>query len=161
MNEPQHMVTNMVWALSNHERQRDQVLDNSSLWPAVFDEAVRWLSPIGMYPRETTTETILEGVSIPTGSGIGVVVASANHDVAQFGETASSFDIDRPKRPHLAFGSGVHLCAGHWAAKTAIGQIAVPKAYERLPGLRVDDRRPEHWEGWVFRGLTALPVTWN
>jgi cytochrome P450 len=161
MNEPQHMVTNMVWALSENAEQRQQVLADPSLWASVFDEAVRWQSPIGMYPRETTRETILEGVSIPAGAGIGVVVASANHDVAHFGATAAEFDIHRPKRPHLAFGSGVHLCAGHWAAKTSIGQIAVPMAYKRFPGLRVDERRIESWDGWVFRGLTSLPVTWN
>ena len=89
------------------------------------------------------------------------MVASANRDQAQFGDTAADFDIHRPKRPHLAFGAGVHLCAGHWAAKTAIGQIAVPKAYERFPSLRLDEQRPEAWGGWVFRGLTSLPVTWN
>lgn len=161
MNEPQHMVTNMVWALTNHPQQREQVLADPALWASVFDEAVRWQSPIGMYPRETTQETVLEGVRIPAGAGIGVVVASANHDAAHFGESAADFDIHRPKRPHLAFGSGVHLCAGHWAAKTSIGQIAVPMAYKRFPGLRADERRSESWDGWVFRGLTSLPVTWN
>jgi cytochrome P450 len=161
MNEPQHMVTNMVWALSNHTGQREQVLVDPALWASVFDEAVRWQSPIGMYPRETTREAVLEGVHIPAGAGIGVVVASAKHDAAHFGASAAEFDIHRPKRPHLAFGSGVHLCAGHWAAKTSIGQIAVPMAYKRFPGLRLDERRNERWDGWVFRGLTSLPVTWN
>jgi cytochrome P450 len=161
MNEPQHMVTNMVCALSNNPEQGGQVLSDPSLWAAVFDEAVRWQSPIGMYPRETTQETVLEGVRIPAGAGIGVVVASANHDAAHFGDSAADFDIHRPKRPHLAFGSGVHLCAGHWAAKISIGQVAVPLAYKRFPGLRVDERRNESWDGWVFRGLTSLPVTWN
>lgn len=161
MNEPQHMVTNMVWALSNHGDQREQVLADPALWASVFDEAVRWQSPIGMYPRETTRETVLEGVRIPAGAGVGVVVASANRDAGHFGASAAEFDINRTKRPHLAFGSGVHLCAGHWAAKTSIGQIAVPLAYERFPGLRVDKRRSESWDGWVFRGLTSLPVTWN
>lgn len=161
MNEPQHMVTNMVWALSNHSEQREQVLADPSLWASVFDEAVRWRSPIGMYPRETTQETVLEGVRIPAGAGIGVVVGSANHDTTHFGDSAPNFDVNRPKRAHLAFGSGVHLCAGHWAAKTSVGQIAVPMAYKRFPGLRVDERRKESWDGWVFRGLTSLPVTWN
>ncbi|MET4538404.1 cytochrome P450 [Arthrobacter bambusae] len=161
MNEPQHMVTNMVWALSNHPEQRGQVLADPGLWASVFDEAVRWQSPIGMYPRETTRETVLQGVRIPAGAGIGVVVGSANHDTTQFGDTAEEFDIHRPKRPHLAFGAGVHLCAGHWAAKTSIGQIAVPMAYKRFPALRVDERRNESWDGWVFRGLTNLPITWN
>ena len=161
MNEPQHMVTNMVWALSNHAGQREQVLGDPALWASLFDEAVRWQSPIGMYPRETTRVTVLEGVRIPAGAGIGVVVASANRDAAHFGASAAEFDINRPKRPHLAFGSGVHLCAGHWAAKASIGQIAVPMAYKRFPGLRVDERRNESWDGWLFRGLTSLPVTWN
>ena len=161
MNEPQHMVTNMVWALSNHAGQREQVLADPALWASAFDEAVRWQSPIGMYPRETTREIVLEGVRIPAGAGIGVVVASANRDATHFGASAAEFDINRPKRPHLAFGSGVHLCAGHWAAKTSIGQIAVPMAYKRFPGLRIDERRNESWDGWVFRGLTSLPVTWN
>src|SRR5690606_1947613 len=54
MNEPQHVVSGTVWALSRHPDQRDRVLADPSLWPAVFEEAVRYLSPIGMYPRETT-----------------------------------------------------------------------------------------------------------
>ncbi len=161
LNEPQHMVTNMVWALSRHPAQREAVLADPALWAAAFDETVRWQSPIGMYPRQATRDTVLEGVAIPAGAGIGVVVASANRDQSWFGPGAEDFDIHRPKRPHLAFGAGVHLCAGHWAAKSAIGQIAVPKAYERFGSLRVDEQRAESWGGWVFRGLSSLPVTWN
>ncbi|MFD1211923.1 cytochrome P450, partial [Arthrobacter sp. GCM10027362] len=160
MNEPQHMVTNIVWALDRHPEQRARVLADRTLWPAVFDETVRWLSPIGMYPRETTRPVVLGGVELPAGAPVGVVVGSANRDEAVFAN-AAAFDIARPKQAHLAFGSGVHLCAGHWAAKTSIGQFAVPLLYDRFPGLRTDERRPEAWDGWVFRGLTSLPVTWD
>jgi len=160
MNEPQHMVTSIVWALSRHPEQRARVLAEPALWPAVFDEAVRWLSPIGMYPRETTRPTVLGGVELPAGAPLGVVVGAANRDPARFGDP-EAFDIFRAKQAHLGFGSGVHLCAGHWAAKTSIGQLAVPLAYERFPGLRTDGRRAESWDGWVFRGLTSLPVTWD
>jgi cytochrome P450 len=160
MNEPQHMITNIVWALSRHPDQRDRVLADPSLWPAVFDETVRWVSPIGMYPRQTTRATVLDGVELPAGAILGVVVGAANRDPATF-ERPAEFDIARPKQPHLGFGSGVHLCAGHWAARISIGEIAVPLLYDRLPGLRTDLRRSEEWFGWVFRGLTSLPVTWE
>lgn len=43
----------------------------------------------------------------------------------------------------------------------AIGEIAVPMLYDELPLLRSDDQRPATWSGWVFRGLTTLPVTWT
>jgi|tagenome__1003787_1003787.scaffolds.fasta_scaffold20929375_2 cytochrome P450 len=160
MNEPQHMVTNAVWALSRHPDQRDRVRADPSLWPAVFEETLRWLSPIGMYPRETTRPTVLEGVELPAGAPLGVVVGAANRDPAAF-ERPEAFDIDRPKHPHLGFGTGVHVCAGHSAARISIGEIALPRLYDRLPALRTDHRRPEDWHGWVFRGLTALPVTWE
>jgi cytochrome P450 len=161
MNEPQHMVTNMVWALDGHPDQSRRVLTDPALWPAVFDEAARWLSPIGMYPRETTRPVDLGGVALPARAPIGVVVGSANRDESHFAADPSAFDIFRTKQTHLAFGSGVHLCAGHWAAKTSIGQLAVPLLFERFPTLRIDDRRPTAWDGWVFRGLTTLPVTWD
>ncbi|MGK4219481.1 cytochrome P450 [Kocuria marina] len=161
MNEPQHMITNMVYALDRHPDQREKVLADPGLWATVFDEAVRWVSPIGMYPRETTRPTVLGGVQLPAGAPLGVVVGSANRDQAHFSENPDEFNIFRTKQCHLAFGSGVHLCAGHWAAKTAIGQIAVPLLYQQFPTLRVDTRRVTTWEGWVFRGLTALPVTWD
>ncbi|MBF6263633.1 cytochrome P450 [Nocardia farcinica] len=160
MNEPQHMVTNTVWALSRHPDQHARVLAGELGWAAVFDETVRWLAPIGMYPRETTREVELAGVVLPAGAALGVVVGAANRDPAVFTDP-DRFDITRPRRPHLGFGSGVHLCAGHWAARIAIGEIAVPLLYAELPGLRTDPRRPPAFHGWVFRGSTALPVTWD
>lgn len=160
MNEPQHIVSGAVWALSRHPDQRDRVLADPALWPAVFEEAVRWLSPIGMYPRETTCPVVLQGVPLPEGAPIGVVVAAANRDAAAF-ERPDAFDIARPRQPHLAFGSGAHLCAGHWAARMSVGEIAVPLLHALLPGIRTDPRRAEAWHGWVFRGLTTLPVTWD
>ncbi|KOX12671.1 cytochrome P450 [Nocardiopsis sp. NRRL B-16309] len=160
MNEPQHMVTNIVWALSRHPEQRNHVLADPSRWPTVFDEAVRWLSPIGMYPRQTTRETVLEGIELPAGAGIGVVVGAANRDPAAF-DHADEFDFAREKKPHLGFGAGAHLCAGHWAARISIGEVAAPLLYRRIPRLTTDPHRAEQWNGWVFRGLTELPVTWE
>lgn len=160
MNEPQHAITSEVWALSHHPEQLALVLADSAQWAAVFDETVRWLSPIGMYPRQATRDVVLENVVLPEGSLIGVVVAAANRDAAEF-ESAERFDIRRPRRPHLAFGSGVHMCAGHWAARIAIGEIAVPLLYAEFPDLRPDPGRDETWFGWFFRGLVDFPVTWS
>ncbi len=113
-----------------------------------------------MYPRETTRAAVLEGVELPARVAVGVVVGAANRDLAAF-EHPDVFRISRPKQPHLAFGSGTHFCPGHWASRISVGDIAVPLLYDRLPGLRTDPRRSEDWCGWVFRGLTSLPVTWG
>ena len=159
MNEPQHMVTNMTWALLTHPDQREKLRTQETTWSAAFDETTRWQSPIGMVPRETTREVDWFGCRIPARANVGLLLASANRDVDVF-PGAEKFDLSRNARGHLGFGAGVHLCAGKLVASRAIGEIAVPRLLERIPGLRIDENRSMHWNGWVFRGMTNLPVTW-
>jgi cytochrome P450 len=159
MNEPQHVISNMAWALSEHPDQRDDVLNGGVEWGAVFEETVRWLSPIGMLPRETTQQTTWHGTLIPERANVGLLLASANRDPAVF-DDPDRFDVHRTARGHLGFGAGTHMCAGRWAAKGAVGETALPALYAKLPGLRIDPTREVEWHGWVFRGITALPVTW-
>lgn len=159
MNEPQHMITNLVWALSTHPEQRATVLAGGAAWGDVFEEAARWQSPIGMVPREIAADTEFHGVPLPAGTNVGLLLASANRDAAAFAD-ADRFDVHRTARGHLAFGSGVHMCAGRWAAKNAIADHALPRLYARVPGLELAPDRAPAWDGWVFRGITALPVTW-
>ena len=160
LNEPMHAVATLVWALTEHPDQRELVLADPQRWTDAFDEAVRLVSPIGAYTRETTRPTTLEGVDLPAGATVMVTVAAGNRDPEVF-ERPDQFDLERPKVSHLAFGSGVHMCAGHWAARIAVGEIAVPMLYRELPGLRMDVRRPVTWSGFVFRGLRDAPVTWD
>lgn len=159
MNEPQHMITNFVWALSNNPEQLPLLRDGRASWGDAFEETARWLSPIGMLPRETTQDVDWFGCQIPERSSVGLLLACANRDTAVF-EDPDAYDVTRVARGHIAFGSGTHMCAGRWAAKTSIGELALPMLYERFPNLRVDDQRAATWDGWVFRGLTSLPVTW-
>lgn len=159
MNEPQHMISNMVWALSKHPEQRKKVLDGHYTWADAFEETVRWQSPIGMIPREVAKDTEFFGVELTQGMNVGLLSASANRD-DNFFENPDTFDISRTARGHLGFGAGVHLCAGRWAAKNAIADHALPHLYARLPNLALDPERDSAWDGWVFRGLTTLPVSW-
>lgn len=159
MNEPQHMITNMVWALAAHPDQHRLVTVGETGWGDAFEETVRWLSPIGMLPREATQEFDWFGAVIPARANIGLLLGSANRDAAVF-DGADGYDVRRKARGHLGFGAGTHMCAGRWAAKTAVGEVAVPRLYERFPKLRVDDSRVTAWDGWVFRGITTLPVSW-
>lgn len=159
VNEPQHMMTSIGYLLSEHPDQAPGPDAEARAWKAVFNETARLYSPIGMVTRETTCDTVLEGVEIPAHSQIGLMLASANRDEQHY-ESPNRFRPDRSETRHLAFGSGTHICAGKWAAETAVGQIAMPELYRRLPQLRVDAGRSIAWKGWAFRGLTALPVTW-
>jgi cytochrome P450 len=160
LNEPKHMVSTMVWALTDHPDQLELLAAEPGRWAEAFDEGVRWVSPIAILPRIVTRPATLEGVTLPVGALVCPVLAAGNHDPDVF-ERPDEFDLARPRVSHLGFGSGVHQCAGHWAARIGIGEIAVPMLYGELPGLRIDRRRPASWSGWVFRGVENAPVTWD
>lgn len=159
MNEPQHMITNMVRALSEHPDQRAEVLRGDVAWGDAFEETVRWLSPVGMVPREVASDVECFGAKLPEFTNVGLLLGSANRDDAAF-ENPNAFDVHRTARGHLAFGAGTHMCAGRWTAKAAVSENALPMLYARIPGLTLDPSRKATTEGWVFRGISELPVTW-
>lgn len=160
MNEPQHMVTSMTWALATNPDQLALVREDPSLWGPAFEESVRLLSPIGFIPRRVTADTAWNGVALEADADVTLLLAAANRDPDRF-EDPDRFDVRRNARGHVGFGSGTHLCAGRWAAKHGIGEIAVPRLLEPFPDLRMDPRREARFDGWVFRGLERCPVTWG
>ncbi|MET1065283.1 MAG: cytochrome P450 [Arthrobacter sp.] len=160
LNEPRDVLGVAAWALLRDPAQLDLVKANPTLFPAVFEEAVRWVAPIGMYPRETTTETVLGGITLPKGARLGVVVGAANRDPAVFADP-DAFDINREKKPHLAFGGGNHFCAGAWVARASVAGTALPQLFSRLKNLRLDPDQTAVDAGWVFRGMATLPVSWD
>ncbi|WGW11413.1 cytochrome P450 [Saxibacter everestensis] len=160
LNEPRDVLGVAVWALLSNRGQLDQVTAEPALFPTVFEESVRWIAPIGMYPRETTRNTELEGMQLPAGARLGVAVGAGNRDPKVF-DDPEVFDINRPKKPHLAFGGGNHFCAGAWVARASVAAIALPQLFNALPNLRLDPDQPATEAGWVFRGMTSLPVVWD
>ncbi|MBR0756970.1 cytochrome P450 [Bradyrhizobium jicamae] len=160
LNEPRDAILTLVLGLLANPAQRDRVLAEPELWPAAFEEAVRWISPIGMYPRRVTRTVELSGVTLPEGLQIGLCVGAANRDDNRFPDP-DSFNIFRPKQSHLAFGSGPHFCAGTWVSRLTVGRIVVPMLFERLRNLRLRDDAPPVVLGWVFRGPVSLPVRWD
>lgn len=159
LNEPRDAIATGAYALLTHDDQRARVMADPALWKQVFEETIRWVSPIGMYPRQTTRAVELGGTQIEAGSRLGIVLASGNRDESVF-DHADAFDIGRQKKPHVAFGGGPHFCLGTWAARVQVGEVALPTLFRRLPNLQLTDE-PVRWAGWVFRGPVNLPVRWS
>ncbi len=160
LNEPRDAILTSVMALLTHQDQKQRVLAEGNHWTALFDEAVRWISPIGMYPRLLSRDAEIGGVKLLEGQQVGLCVSAANREVGRI-EAPDDFNIFRQRKPTLAFGSGPHFCAGKWVARRMVGEIAVPRLMKRLKNLRPDPARQSEIKGWVFRGPTALPVVWD
>lgn len=160
LNEPRDSILTCILGLLQNPDQKSAALQDPKLFRTAFEEAVRWVSPIGMYPRRVTQDTVLGDTQLGKGDQIGICVGAANRDRRQF-DHPDRFDIFRPRSQHLGFGAGPHFCAGTWVARQMVGDIAVPMIFDRLPGLRLDPGNPAVERGWVFRGPVTLPVLWD
>ncbi|MDN5759395.1 MAG: cytochrome P450 [Tomitella sp.] len=160
MNEPQNIVAAAIYGLLTHPQQLALVNAGEYDYAAVFEETVRWMTPIGMFPRTVTRDTEYFGARLYAGDKIAALTGAANRDETVF-ENPAQFDLTRPHHPHFAFGSGTHICAGMWVSRAAVGKVALPKIFRRLQGLAMSQEREPVVQGWVFHGLTDLPLTWT
>ena len=155
-NEPRDVIAGMIWALLSHPAQLEMVLAGTVSWPQAMAEYVRWLAPIGMSPRRIAAPTTLGEVGFEAGEDVFLMFNSANHDEKYFANP-EVFDITRDASKHIAFGAGPHFCAGAWAAKALVAEVALPRLFARL-SPRLNGK--VQVGGWAFRGVLNLPCNW-
>ena len=156
-------IGNAVVALLTNPDQLELLRATPELLPSAIEELLRFDGPLPVAsPRIAAEDVEYQGVHIPRGSIVGVVINAANHDPAQFVEP-DRLDLGRERGPHIGFGHGVHYCLGVSLARME-AQIAIGALLRRLPGLRlgvpVDELRRLP-AGSPFRGLLELPVRFS
>ena len=160
LNEPRDVIATTTWALLRDSEQAALVRADPIAFAAATEESLRWMSPIAMYPRYVSSDTPLGDVELAAGSRVGVLLASANRDERHW-EEPDRFDLRRATQRHVAFSRGPHVCLGAFVARQQVGRAALPRLFERLPGLRLATGFEPQQVGWVFRGLASLEVTWR
>ncbi len=148
-------VGSAIWLFGRYPDQWDQVRENPSLVPNAFEEVLRLESPLQSFSRLSTSDYDVEGISIPVGSRVVVLFASANRDERKW-EHPDTFDVKRNTSGHLGFGYGIHLCAGASLARLEGQAIlgALARRVERFE-LGNSSRKLNN----VIRGLKTLSVT--
>jgi len=159
-NEPRDAIAGTIWALLLHPDQLELVRSGQANWSKTFEEYARWTSPIGMSPRRVDREYTVDGITVQPEDRVFFMFGSGNRDEDVF-ENPDAFDISRDVGPSIAFGAGPHFCAGAWASRALISQVALPQAFGRLKNLRLQDGSDPKPVGWAFRGLTELPCVWD
>jgi cytochrome P450 len=100
-----------VLRLGSHPEVQQQLrLDPTLIGPAI-EEILRLESPVHALPRYCTQDTTLAGQPIRKGEQVFPVYGAANVDPAVF-DRPEEFRLDRRPNHHVAFGRGIHNCAG-------------------------------------------------
>ena len=99
------------------------------------DEFLRFESSNQLGNRRALQACTVGGTALPAGALVTLCIGAANRDPAQFAH-ADQLDITRQDNRHLAFGFGIHQCAGLSLARLE-GRIAIGRFLARFPGYRL------------------------
>uniref|UniRef100_E1T7A6 Cytochrome P450 n=1 Tax=Burkholderia sp. (strain CCGE1003) TaxID=640512 RepID=E1T7A6_BURSG len=150
-----NLIGNGLVTLTEWPDQRAALLAEPGLIESAVEECLRFESSNQLGNRMTTVDTEIGGLPVARGTPITLCIGAANRDPDQFPEP-DRFDIRREPNRHLAFGFGIHQCAGlslaRLEARTAIGRFV-----QRFPAYRLDGE-PVRGGRVRFRGFAEVPL---
>jgi cytochrome P450 len=142
--------------------------DDRQRIPNFIEETLRIESPIQGSFRLSRVPTTVGGVDIPAGTTAFVAAGGANHDPRQF-ECPAEFQVDRANaRQHVAFGHGIHTCAGAPLAR-AEARVTLERFLDRASDIRISEsehgpagaRRYDFIPTYFLQGLTSLHLEFS
>ncbi len=105
------LMSNCLVALEQHPDQRRLLIDNPSLVPNAVEEVLRWAGAAQSIVRQVRQDTLLAGTQLATGDILYPLFVAGNRDPSRW-EDPQRFDIRRPFKANLGFGTGPHICLG-------------------------------------------------
>jgi cytochrome P450 len=148
-------------ALLRNPAQLARLRDDPAIVQSAVDELVRYVCiPHHGEIRTATADVLVNGTLIRRGEQVLVSLPSANRDPDRF-VRPDELDFDRPLRPHLAYGYGIHHCVGLSLARMEM-HVAFPALLRRFPSLQLAIGFDEvsYRRSNVTYGVHSLPVTW-
>lgn len=150
-----NLIGNAIAALLAHPAEMARLKGDPSLIETAVEEFLRYESSNQLGNRRVIEPAEIGGVMLDAGTLVTLGIGAANRDPAQFPDP-ERLDIGRSPNRHLAFGGGVHACAGMTLARIE-GRIAIGRLLERVPEMKPVDgaRRGRRAR---FRGYLSYPV---
>lgn len=152
--------TNLIgWSgkvLAEHPDQRRELVEDRSLVRNAIEELLRYEAPGPLVARYVAHDVELHGKTVPQGSAIVFLVASANRDDRRYPD-GDRFNIHRDIGQHLTFGYGYHFCMGAALARLE-GRIALEEILKRFPEWEVDLQNARLSSTSTVRGWKTLPA---
>jgi cytochrome P450 len=141
--------------LATHPADVRRLIDEPEIMPLAIEELLRAYSPVTM-ARIANEDIEVGGCPIKAGDKVLMNFPGANRDPEVF-ERPDEVILDRAQNRHVAFGAGIHRCAGSNLARMEL-RVAVETWLERIPEFRLADGAEVTWAGGQVRGPRQVPV---
>jgi cytochrome P450 len=161
-----NLIGNALVALQEWPAQKQALLDAigprpdwAALEPVMalaVDEFLRFESSNQLGNRRALRACQVGGVQLQAGALVTLCIGAANRDPAQFAHP-DVLELRRENNRHLAFGFGIHQCAGLSLARLE-GRIAIGRFLARFPSYRLI-APPTRGGRARFRGFLQAPFS--
>jgi cytochrome P450 len=157
------LLSAMLRIMGERPDLQQQIRRDRELIPNFAEETLRLETPLQSTFRLARVSTKVGGIDVPAGSTVMLMPAAANRDPRQF-EAPAEFRLGRPNwRQHLAFGFGIHACAGAPLAR-AEARVSAERILARMADIRISEqehgppgaRRYEHPDTYMLQGVERL-----
>jgi cytochrome P450 len=144
-----------LWHLAANPDDRARLVKEPDLIPIAIEELLRAYSPVTM-ARIVADDVEVGGCPMKAGDRVLLSFPAANRDPEQFPD-ADEVIIDRMQNRHVAFGVGIHRCAGSNLARMEL-RVAVEEWLRAIPEFSLDQDGEVTWAGGQVRGPRTIPI---
>ena len=144
-----------LYHLATHRDDLAKLVADNELMPQAIEELLRAYSPVTM-ARTVAKDTEFRGCPMKEGDRVLMPWPAANRDPEAF-EEPDKVILDREQNRHLAFGLGIHRCAGSNLARMEM-RVALEEFLRLIPEFELDTSKELTWAGGQVRGPRKLPV---
>ncbi|MGA2836709.1 MAG: cytochrome P450 [Acidimicrobiales bacterium] len=144
-----------LWHLATHPDDAKTLATDPAAMPLAVEELLRAYSPVTM-ARIVTSDVEFRGCPMQAGDKVLMNFPAANRDPDAF-EHPEQVILDRAHNRHVAFGSGIHRCAGSNLARMEL-RVAIEEWLKRIPEFRIEEGAEVTWAGGQVRGPRRVPV---
>ena len=136
---------------------QERLAQKPELIPNFVEEALR-LYGVVSNPRIIAKDCDRFGVSFREGDMVLCVLSLAGRD-DRVNPNPNMLDIDRPKKAHLTFSTGPHLCVGHVLARAEM-RVLTEEWLKRIPSFSLAPGALHKFRLGTVNALESLPLQW-
>ena len=146
------------WHLAQHPEDRKRLIEEPELIDMAIEELLRAYSPVTM-ARYVAEDVDYNGCPMKEGDRLLMNFPAANRDPRKF-ENPDQVILDRENNPHIAFGVGIHRCAGSNLARMEM-KVSIQEFLKRIPDFKLEDPDAVTWAGGQVRGPRKMGLVFS
>ncbi len=162
------LLSSALRVLCERPEYQKMLREDRSLVKPFMEESLRYDSPTKVDFRLAQKNTTIGDIEVPAGTVVMLSLAAANRDPRKF-DDPHEFRLDRRNaHDHIAFGRGLHTCAGAPLARIK-GHVTLNRLLDRMSDIRIsdsahgpaDDRTFVYEPTFLLRGLAELNIEYT